>query len=160
MSTPPSVASFRQICFYARDAARGWEMRLARKVERALSSLTVVHRGSSSMSCRKRSWQAELVHPDDTFRTWTADSHSAGQGQLASCGQRQSISFTVPAKGDFMEKIGRFALMFILSLVIAGCGGGNNSGACGKATGDHACTTNAAFVGRSPMPDSPYAPRF
>jgi hypothetical protein len=58
-----------------------------------------------------------------------------------------------------MEKLSRFALMFMLSLVIAGCGGSSkNARACASTTGV-SCTTNSSFVGRTPMPDSPYALR-
>jgi hypothetical protein len=60
-----------------------------------------------------------------------------------------------------MEKI-IGALIFMLVLVIAGCGGGsNNSRACGTAVGGvkNCSSSSSTAVGRAPMPDSPYAPR-
>jgi len=53
------------------------------------------------------------------------------------------------------------ALVLLVSTVwIAGCGGSNNSSQCGKATGDKVGCNSAAAIGRSPLPDSPFAPRY
>ncbi len=51
-------------------------------------------------------------------------------------------------------------MLFVLAIWIAGCGSSNNSPSCRRSTAgvSVACATSAA-EGRSPMPDSPFAPR-
>jgi hypothetical protein len=51
-------------------------------------------------------------------------------------------------------------VLLVLTLWIVGCGGSNNSSACGKATGDKVGCNSASVMGRSPLPDSPFAPRY
>jgi hypothetical protein len=73
---------------------------------------------------------------------------------------------TRPSVSDFLGQVQAwFALMLILSLTVAGCGGSNNSGpscspyVCPKHNFCHCASPTAARVG-SEMLDSPFAPRF
>jgi hypothetical protein len=50
-------------------------------------------------------------------------------------------------------------VLLVLTVWIAGCGGSNHSSACATTSGDKVGCNSAAAIGRSPLPDSPFAPR-